>query len=317
MTAVAALAALAVLIATLVLVIQTGWVRFRSARETVVGLPRLMLRCCAFPRRCLVPLTIGLLFVGCGGSSELEKHTSTTGSSASSELSYLALGDSWPEGAHCGYCRTFAGLYADGLASQTGRRVVFEDITGAAQPYFELGGGSASLLKALRSDPSTRRAVAKADVIMIATGPNEGAAYEAAKAGTCGGDDDMACFRTQRRMWERNFDAILDEIEGLRAGKPTAIRLVSAANPFVSDPSMAKGLPEDFATKEGALIFMNLNDTLCSNAARHDAVCVDVRPILNGRTLDRPVDENSPKSMRAVAKALLATKLPELGNPTK
>jgi len=39
---------------------------------------------------------------------------------------------------------------------------------------------------------------------------------------------------------------------------------------------------------------------------------VDVRPVLNGGTLEEPVDENSPKSMRAVAGALLATKLPEL-----
>ena len=32
-------------------------------------------------------------------------------------LTLVALGDSWQEGAHFGYCRTFAGLYADGLES--------------------------------------------------------------------------------------------------------------------------------------------------------------------------------------------------------
>lgn len=261
----------------------------------------------AFLRRCVVPLTLGLLVVGCGGSTE-------SNDSTESALTYLALGDSWPEGAHCGGCRTFAGLYADGLPAQTGGKVRFEDRTGQAQPYFEeAGGGSASLLKALRSDAGTRRVVARADVIMIATGPNElDAALEPVMAGTCGGKDDMACFRAQRRMWEKNFDAILDEIEGLRAGKPTAIRLVSAANAFVSVPEMTRGLPKDFATTEGALIFKNLNDALCTNAAKHDAVCVDVRPVLNGPTLERSVDENSPKSMRAVAKALLATKVPEL-----
>lgn len=261
----------------------------------------------------LIPLTIGLLVVGCGGSTESEKRAATTGSS-SPALTYLALGDSWPEGAHCGGCRTFAGLYADGLSAQTGRKIRFEDLTGQAQPYFEeLGGGSASLLRALRSDSATRRVVAEADVIMIATGPNElDAALEPAKAGTCGGEDDMACFRNQRRMWEKNFDAILDEIEVLRAGKPTAVRLVSAANAFVSEPSMAEGLPKDFATTKGALIFKNLNDALCTNAAKHDAVCVDVRPVLNGRTLDQAVDENSSESMRAVARALLAAKVPEL-----
>jgi hypothetical protein len=98
------------------------------------------------------------------------------------------------------------------------------------------------------------------------------------------------------------FDAILREIERLRAGKPTAIRLVDAANPFVSDPSMAPDLPKDVAATKGALTFKLLNDALCHNAAKHHAVCVDVRPILNGPTLDKPVDENSPASMRAVAK---------------
>jgi hypothetical protein len=147
---------------------------------------------------------------------------------------------------------------------------------------------------------------------MIATGPNElGVAFDPVRIGTCGGKDHMACFRKLGRLWERNFDAILREIERLRAGKPTAIRLVDAANPFVSDPSMAADLPKDFATTKGALIFKLLNDALCNDAAKHDAVCVDVRPILNGRTLDQPVDENSAASMRAVADALLATKLPE------
>jgi hypothetical protein len=76
--------------------------------------------------------------------------------------------------------------------------------------------------------------------------------------------------------------------------------------------TLSKALPKDFATTGGALIFKNLNDALCTNAAKHDAVCVDVRPVLNGPTLDQHVDENSPRSMRAVARALLATKVPEL-----
>jgi hypothetical protein len=189
-------------------------------------------------------------------------------------LTYLALGDSWPEGAHCGYCRTFAGLHADGLAKQTGRKVIFNDRTGGGQAYFEeLGGGSESLLKALRSDKVMRQSAGQADVIMIAT---------------------------------------LREIETLRAGKPTAVRLVDAANAFLWDKSLREGMPNNFAKSGGALIYKLLNDALCRNAAKHHAVCVDVRPIINGRSLDQPGDENSPESMRAVADALLATKVPEL-----
>jgi hypothetical protein len=71
-------------------------------------------------------------------------------------------------------------------------------------------------------------------------------------------------------------------------------------------------MPDGFATTKGALIYKLLNDALCSNAAKHHAVCVDVRPILTGPSLDQRVDENSPASMRAVADALLATKVAEL-----
>jgi hypothetical protein len=262
-------------------------------------------------------LTMMVLAAGCSGgtpSSSSSQAPASSRTSAASRLTYVALGDSWPEGAHCGGCRTFAGLYADGLHARTGRHIDFHDLTGQAQPYFETaGGGSASLLKALRSDAATRDIVATADIILIATGPNEiGVAYEPSKAGTCGGADHMNCFRKLGSMWRRNFDAIASEIELLRDGKPTAIRLVDAANSFLSDPSLMQGLPKSYAMTEGALIFKILNDALCHAAALHHAVCVDVRPILNGPHLNRSVDENSAASMRAVADALLATGLPEL-----
>lgn len=262
-------------------------------------------------------LTMMVFAAGCSGgtrSSRSSQAPASSRSSADSALTYVALGDSWPAGAHCGGCRTFAGLYADGLRARTGRHIDFHDVTGQAQPYFEsAGGGSESLLKALRSDAATRDVVATADVILIATGPNEmGVAYEPSKAGTCGGADHMDCFRKLGSLWRRNFDAILSEIELLRDGKPTAIRLVDAANAFLSDPSLMQGLPKSFAMTKGALMFKLLNDALCHAAARHHAVCVDVRPILNGPHLNRSVDENSAASMRAVADALLATGLPEL-----
>jgi hypothetical protein len=62
----------------------------------------------------------------------------------------------------------------------------------------------------------------------------------------------------------------------------------------------------------GAKMFEALNAAECEAARTHQAVCVDVRPILNGPTLNQPVDENSPESMQAVADGLLATGLEEL-----
>jgi hypothetical protein len=223
-------------------------------------------------------------------------------------LTLVSLGDSWPEGAHCGGCRTFAGLFADGLSELTGESVNFVDLAG------EEGGESTVMLANLRANDPTRTAVADADVVLIATGPNEMMTIEEAiREGTCGGDDDADCIRDLGATWTDNFDAIVAEILDLRAGKPTAIRLVNAANPFLL-PEMLDifGQQPEFATGRGALIFELLTQAMCDAAEAHDAQCVDVRPILNGPDLDEPTDENSPESMQAIADALVEIGLPEL-----
>ncbi len=125
--------------------------------------------------------------------------------------------------------------------------------------------------------------------------------------------DVSASVRAVGKTWDRTFDDILTEIQQLRGGKPTAIRLVDAADVFLSEAEIDQGLPADFAKTGGALFFDLLKRAMCKAAAAHDAVCVDILPILNGPKLDQSVDENSTASMQAIADALAATKLPELG----
>jgi hypothetical protein len=231
-----------------------------------------------------------------------------------SGVTYVALGDSWPNGAHCGFCRTFAGLYADGLEETTGRGIEFIDLTEATIPGTQQGQTANSLLSDLRSSEEVREAVSGADIVMVSTGLNEldqGALNEYL-AGRCGGADEADCFREVGVGWHEAFDAILTEIEALRAGRATAIRLVSAENIFISDPELVDLLGEDFGPTTGALITKLLNDAMCDAATNHGAVCIDVRPILNGATLDQPMDENSAASHQAVADALVASGLEEL-----
>lgn len=222
-------------------------------------------------------------------------------------LVYVSLGDSWPEGAHCNGCRTFPQTHADALA-EMGRPVTLKDLAGQAQPFFDsLGGGAASLLEAVETDEAFRDAVATGDVIVIATGPNEtGQAFDPIQDGTCGGADNLACVHELGRTWAQDFDAILDEIETLRGGRPTAIRLVNAANAFI-DPSNSPETARGFAA-----VFETLTQVLCDSAEAHRVVCVDVRPALNGPHLDQPVDDSSQESMDAVADLLVETGLPEL-----
>jgi hypothetical protein len=135
---------------------------------------------------------------------------------------------------------------------------------------------------------------------------------EPIRAGTCGGADDADCIRALGERWRANFGAILDEIAVLRAGQPTAIRLVNGTNPFVSYPEMLEGMPEGFATGNGALTVQLLTDAMCGAAEAHDAVCVDVRPLLNGPSMLEPAQEESPEAIRTVADALIATGIDEI-----
>jgi hypothetical protein len=263
-------------------------------------------------------ILLAMVLIACSG--QIETASSLAPDSVASDagtpspsndlgLTVVALGDSWVEGAHCGGCRTFAGLYADGLEGLTGQPVEFVDLTG------DRTTDSTALLDSLRTDDQIRAAVADADVVLIATGPNEGSiTTEPLAAGTCGGADNLDCVRALGERWATNFDASLDEIEELRDGTPTAIRLVNAANIFTSEPSIATdlGLEEDFASDAFALNFELLTQAVCDAAEAHDAQCVDVRPILNGPDLDQPTDENSPENMQAIADALVETGLAEL-----
>ena len=250
-----------------------------------------------------------------GGSAETTTPTgSTTAATGESTpapqgFNYVSLGDSWPEGAHCNGCRTFPQIHAEALEETLGEPVKLIALAGQAQPHFDRpgSGGSAGLLEALRTDESFREKVATGDIIVIATGPNDGGEiFEQITDGRCGGKDDTACVAPRARTWKREFDAILDEIEETRQGRPTAIRLVNAANAF-NDPSRSAATLRGFDA-----YFEALTVALCDNAEAHDVVCVDVRPVLNGPHFGQPVNDSSQESMDAVAELLLQSGVPEL-----
>ncbi|MEO6578890.1 MAG: hypothetical protein ABIO99_08350, partial [Candidatus Limnocylindria bacterium] len=61
-------------------------------------------------------------------------------------LRFVMLGDSWPEGAHCGGCQPFPDRYTDGLGELTGMWVSYVNFSG------ERARDTATLLESLRSD---------------------------------------------------------------------------------------------------------------------------------------------------------------------
>ena len=241
-----------------------------------------------------------------GGGTAGAPVDGSTPPTAEPALTVLAFGDSWPYGAHCNGCVPFPELYVEGLEDELGGEVEFVDLV-------TNGGTSASLLESLRGDESYRDAVTQSDVIVISTGANDmEPAGQSWKAGTCGGPDGLDCFRALGEEWQANFDQMLEEIDELRAGEPTAVRLVTNSNEFLSDPGLIDYFGADFGLSGGATITALHHDALCAAAAEHGDVCVDLRPVLNGVSLDQPRDVNAQESMQAVADALVASGLAEL-----
>jgi hypothetical protein len=232
-------------------------------------------------------------------------------------LHYVAMGDSWPEGAHCGGCETFSDLWIDGLREKTGREILETDFTGDQEPGLRSGPPgetTATMLASLRFNATTREAIRQADIILVSTGTNDlyGVIFDPAPGFDCTGALQLECVREIGRLWTVNLDAILDEIDLLRDGAPTAIRLIDDENWLLITPQELAQMSEDLAPTKGALIMELLYQADCAAAADHGAICVDVRPIITGPNFDQPGDGNSPASHRGIADALIATGLPEL-----
>lgn len=160
----------------------------------------------------------------------------------------------------------FPELHAEGLEKELWLEVEFLNLV-------TNGGTSASLRQSMTFDPAYSDALIRADVVMISTGANDGEpAGQAWKAGKCGGADGLDCFRALADQWRTNFDAMLDEVDQFRGGKSTAVRLVTNANEFLSDPGLIEYFGPDFGLSEGAAITAFHHDALCAVAAEHDGL---------------------------------------------
>jgi lysophospholipase L1-like esterase len=131
---------------------------------------------------------------------------------------YVALGDSLAAGV--GARRGYVDLYADYLREDTGARIELNNLGISGQT-------SPQLLRALRNDPSTRRAVRGAEVVTYNIGINDlGQARGFYEAGTCGGAQGERCLHVAVAELDENWDEITEEILSLTSSDETIIRTV-------------------------------------------------------------------------------------------
>jgi lysophospholipase L1-like esterase len=203
---------------------------------------------------------------------------------------YVALGDSllYALAEDCSGCTSAADLYGERITADTGVPVEVQNLT------MHDGSTSTMLRDAIvgdgllgRTAQHARQVIAGADIISVSIGFNDAltdpllASYA---AGTCGGTRNVDCFLGTVPALESNVDAILTEIDALRADSPTAVRVLTIYNNAVPEP----GGPEPFGDPPGTGVgaWRDLaeaqNAALCRVALAHDAVCVDIYHAFNG-----------------------------------
>jgi lysophospholipase L1-like esterase len=148
------------------------------------------------------------------GVPESEAERTTPGAPATWD--YVALGDSLAAGV--GARRGYVDRYAEDLRAETGARVRVANLGVSGQT-------ASQLLRALRDDPSVRRALREAEVITFNIGINDlGRARASYEAETCGGARDRRCLGAALEVFQTSWDAITGEILSLRSADEAIIR---------------------------------------------------------------------------------------------
>ena len=201
-------------------------------------------------------------------------------------LSLVGLGDSIPgAGDRDGptgvcTCVSYVRRYGELAASALGAPV---ETTNLAR---DDGLGSSALLNRVRTEERYRTAIAAADLITLTIGTNDW-------QGACDWPGDEACWAAGAASVPADIDAILSEIEELRAGKPTVIRVTNYYDWYIDFPNNPTSLgdpngpiPQEFLDYyRGALEAFNAS--ICDSAAKHDTVCVDIAGPFNGTAHDQ------------------------------
>ncbi|MCJ7625700.1 MAG: GDSL-type esterase/lipase family protein [Anaerolineaceae bacterium] len=192
---------------------------------------------------------------------------------------YVALGDSIPNGFGVTDNRSYVNIYADYTREDL-------DVAVILHKWTQDGETTGQLLERLRNDQELRDDISTAEVITIWTGWNDlGGALSLYYNSTCGGDDNLDCFRQSVGMLKTNIDAIIAEILSLRNPWDAQIIIADGGNPFV-DAWKEQGIFETL--REPA--FEVWRDHIHLAAEENDLLVVYSYEVLNGPQGDMDPD---------------------------
>ena len=268
-------------------------------RRALISAFALVVAACAGLSGTVRPATPGAV----ASASIVPSASATPSTSAGSEpLHIVVIGDSIaiPE-MGCGACTGFDELYADYLGTLTGRVV---DLRNEARPEARIE----SLRSLLDSDIAVQTAIARADIVVISIGYNNGAPWgpddpchvkEVAK------DADLVpailamtpqCITDTIEKYRGELDAVYGRVAALAAGRPQVRITFGVFDNIRDNPGGDGTLPDVPAEKMRPAmelfvsIFDRWNAMDCEVATAHGFVCADLRHAFNGPDGNASVD---------------------------
>jgi lysophospholipase L1-like esterase len=193
---------------------------------------------------------------------------------AGPHLTYVALGDSllFALEEDCDSCTSAVVIYGKQVETDLGMPVEVHNLT------MHNGLKTPGLLAYLkdgvsigRTAENARTAVAAADIVSITIGFNDS---------TLSDKDNLAAFVNE---YAATLDAILGEVDALRAGKPTMVRVTTIYNNGIAEkPELDPDGPGSGVNGWKPIVEAQ-NTAICDVAAKHKATCVDIYEPFNGK----------------------------------
>jgi lysophospholipase L1-like esterase len=229
----------------------------------------------------LVLLILGLASIGAirggaaGGHDHFEPQSSSRQQSpravtGAAPLRIVALGDSDATGEGDPTRLGWVGRYARLLRARLGLRFTVTNLARNGQT-------SSQLVADVRSDPTTRRAVKKAQIVLFGTGGADLNAGDARmEAGKCKAE---ACWAGDLRAFGRNLDTTVALVRKLRGSNATALRAITLPNVV---PGAEDVVPPFATVAIGVYQTKTLRQLICAAMTKHRGRCVDVLRVFNG-----------------------------------
>lgn len=227
-----------------------------------------------FPRKAsglAACVALAVLLAAACGSSGSDPSTSPPKPAATAVWNIVALGDSDTTGSGDPTGVGWVGAYARLIHQRLGVQL---RVTNLAVD----GKTSDQQLAELRSDPTTRRDVAHAAIVLIGVGGADlNAGDDALQAGRC---DGKACYAPILSRFARNLDAIAAQVQTLRRA-PTVVRAISLPNAY---PGAGSAIPAFITGRISLYQAVTERRIVCEAMAKHGGRCIDVVRALNGPT---------------------------------